>query len=564
MSLSGFFKGLVNLPSAPDIPERDPMDSHAFQQDNPAAALEAAVEAEEAGQWKQAYALAAPLSRNLQISQPMRLRAGEVALRAAVAGVQWTDADMVLRVILAQNDPGALRRARAVIVDAPMGADREALIGRLDQAQGSAALRGSELGASLLGDLDAPAPGAPVPPPAVRRETAPEQAAEQSLDDVDDDDDEDFKFEGQDDTEEEAAAWLERARLAWTEQSEAVLEEAPGSPAPGAEAEDGGDEADIGDLSLGMLPRSSLIDDDLAAEIRTEGGRFAGDVDPDGADDPRDVAADAASAGGASEPVMSETQSPVPATPEYSDDSSADAGEWDGDSDPWSDAPVEPEPVRDWTDADIDALEEEFGGVPEVDPLRAGPPPVETSWMAAAMHEPTPGEQDAAEPLPFLDFTEVKPEDVHRIVVSNPGESGREILRRFAQAQAQRTTPAQLLTSYNMGLAFHQMETTDAYEQAVTFLIPAATIDNPDRLGAVEVLARTLFLLDRLEEAHGYLTAAVGANPRDPEYGPIFYWLGKIAEERGRPNEALPYYAHAVALEPSLVEAKRRIRALMG
>jgi tetratricopeptide (TPR) repeat protein len=174
---------------------------------------------------------------------------------------------------------------------------------------------------------------------------------------------------------------------------------------------------------------------------------------------------------------------------------------------------------------------------------------------------------DAAEgALPLLPGTELAsrtPGEIHRIVADHPGASGRELLRRYASEQARRTSPEELQHSYDLAVELFGQE---AWEEAAHLLLPVATIENPERVGGLELLARSLFELDRLPQAEAYLKEAVplGRKLRDPAYAPLFYWLGKIAEERGDPGGAVDYYASAVKLAPDLVEAKRRLQALLA
>ncbi|HET6231414.1 MAG TPA: hypothetical protein VFE05_15175 [Longimicrobiaceae bacterium] len=168
--------------------------------------------------------------------------------------------------------------------------------------------------------------------------------------------------------------------------------------------------------------------------------------------------------------------------------------------------------------------------------------------------------------LPLLAGTELAsrtPREIHRIVADHPGASGRELLRRYASEQARRTSLDELQHSYDLAVELFGQE---AWEEAAHLLLPVATIENPERVGGLELLARALFELDRLPQAEAYLKEAVpvGRQLRDPAYAPLFYWLGKIAEERGDAGGAVDYYASAVKLAPDLVEAKRRLQALLA
>lgn len=175
-------------------------------------------------------------------------------------------------------------------------------------------------------------------------------------------------------------------------------------------------------------------------------------------------------------------------------------------------------------------------------------------------------DEEVGDDLPLLEGTELAaraPGEIHRIIADHPGASGRELLRRYALEQARRTTPDELRHSYDMALEFFGQE---RYEEAAHLLVTVATIENPERLGALELLARSLYELDRLPQAEAYLKEAVplGQQIRDPAYASLFYWLGKIREEKGDPGGAIDYYASAVKLAPDLVEAKRRLQALLA
>ena len=202
------------------------------------------------------------------------------------------------------------------------------------------------------------------------------------------------------------------------------------------------------------------------------------------------------------------------------------------------------------------------GGPPlyETDELRA---PVDEEQVRALLAD-TPEEDAGA--LPLLEGTELagrSPEEIHRIVADHPGASGRDLIRRYALEQARRTTPEELQHSYDMALEFFGQE---QYEEAAHLLLPVATVENAERLGALELLARSLFELDRLPQAEAYLKEAVpaGRQVADPAYAPLFYWLGKISEEKHEPGGAIDYYASAVKLAPDLVEAKRRLHVLLA
>lgn len=200
------------------------------------------------------------------------------------------------------------------------------------------------------------------------------------------------------------------------------------------------------------------------------------------------------------------------------------------------------------------------GGPPlyGVDELRS---PVDEEHVRALMSD-----DDAGGALPLLDGTELagrSPEEIHRIVADHPGASGRDLLRRYAQEQARRTEPEELQHSYDMAVEFFGQE---QYEEAAHLLLPVATVENPEKIGALELLARALFELDRLPQAEAYLKEAVPAGRQitDPAYAPLFYWLGKISEEKNDPGGAIDYYASAVKLAPDLVEAKRRLHVLLA
>jgi tetratricopeptide (TPR) repeat protein len=201
------------------------------------------------------------------------------------------------------------------------------------------------------------------------------------------------------------------------------------------------------------------------------------------------------------------------------------------------------------------------GGPPlyEVDELRA---PVDEEQVRALLAD----EPDDAEGLPLLEGTELagrSPGEIHRIVAEHPGASGRDLLRRYAVEQARRTSPEELQHSYDMAVEFFGQE---QYEEAAHLLLPVATVENPERIGALELLARSLFELDRLPQAEAYLKEAVpaGRQVTDPAYAPLFYWLGKISEEKNEPGAAIDYYTSAVKLAPDLVEAKRRLHVLLA
>jgi tetratricopeptide (TPR) repeat protein len=220
------------------------------------------------------------------------------------------------------------------------------------------------------------------------------------------------------------------------------------------------------------------------------------------------------------------------------DDEGGDAGEPDPDS------------VRLFTD-----------GPPlyEADELRS---PVEGARAAALIRE----DEDGGDSLPLLADTELasrSPQEIHRVVAEHPGASGRDLLRRYAMEQARLTSPAELQHTYDMAVEIFGQE---RYEEAAHLLLPVATVDNPERLGALELLARALFELGRLPQAEAYLKEAVPVVARitDASYGPLFYWLGRIREEKDDPGSAMEYYASAVKLAPEIVEARRRLQALIA
>lgn len=201
------------------------------------------------------------------------------------------------------------------------------------------------------------------------------------------------------------------------------------------------------------------------------------------------------------------------------------------------------------------------GGPPlyQTDELRA---PVDDEHVRALIADP---ENDAGA-LPLLEGTELagrSPEEIHRVVADHPGASGRDLLRRYALEQARRTTPQELRHSYDMALEFFGQ---DQYEEAAHLALPVATVENPERLGALELLARSLFALGRLPQAEAYLKEAVpvGRQITDAAYAPHFYWLAKIADEKHDPGAAIDYYTAAVKLAPDLVEAKRRLHVLLA
>lgn len=168
------------------------------------------------------------------------------------------------------------------------------------------------------------------------------------------------------------------------------------------------------------------------------------------------------------------------------------------------------------------------------------------------------------DPLPLIDFGQERgPASIHRLVADHPGVTGRALLRRFAVVQAARHSPADLQHSYDVGLDLFGAE---AYAEAVTLLVPAASIPNPERLGALELLTRALFELDRLVEAEPYLLEAIPnvGGVTDPAYSVLLFWLGKIAEEKGDPGQAIGCYSAATRLDPSMEEPKRRLRVLLG
>lgn len=201
------------------------------------------------------------------------------------------------------------------------------------------------------------------------------------------------------------------------------------------------------------------------------------------------------------------------------------------------------------------------GGPPlfESDELRSS---VDEEHVRALMSE----DVDGGDALPLLDGTELagrSPEEIHRVVADHPGASGRDLLRRYAQEQARRTEPEELQHSYDMAVEFFGQE---QYEEAAHLLLPVATVENPERIGALELLARALFELDRLPQAEAYLREGVPAGRQitNPAYAPLFYWLGKISEEKNDPGGAIDYFASAVKLAPDLVEAKRRLHVLLA
>jgi tetratricopeptide (TPR) repeat protein len=195
----------------------------------------------------------------------------------------------------------------------------------------------------------------------------------------------------------------------------------------------------------------------------------------------------------------------------------------------------------------------------DVDELRA---PVDEEQVRALLAD----EPDNGEGLPLLEGIELagrSPVEIHRIVAEHPGASGRDLLRRYAVEQARRTSPEELQHSYDMAVEFFGQE---QYEEAAHLLLPVATVENAERIGALELLARSLFELDRLPQAEAYLKEAVPARRQitDPAYAPLFYWLGKISEEKHDPGWAIDYYTSAVKLAPDLVEAKRRLHVLLA
>lgn len=246
-----------------------------------------------------------------------------------------------------------------------------------------------------------------------------------------------------------------------------------------------------------------------------------------------------------------------------------------------ADRPSSPEPqpdasVRALLDAirvdvdDADCLDEEMGqadpealrlfaegGLFEPDELRS---PLAPEQVEALLEDSEEGSE-----LPLLDGASLatrSPDEVHRLVASHPGASGRDLLRRYAAEQAGRTSKEELQHSYDLAL---EMFGHGAYEEAAHLLLPVATIENPERVGALELLARSLFELDRLPQAEAYLKEAVprGRGLSDPAYAPLFFWLGKISEHNGDSGAAIEYYTSAVRLDPELVEAKRRLHVLL-
>lgn len=187
--------------------------------------------------------------------------------------------------------------------------------------------------------------------------------------------------------------------------------------------------------------------------------------------------------------------------------------------------------------------------------------PLDGAHVVRSIHEGVRGEDRPSppEPLPLLQGSVPEDtEELHRFVVSNPGEPAREMLRRFAEHQAMHQDLERL---YDHGLNFLGM---DEYEQAITVLIPVASVENENQLGAAEALAQAFFHEGRMAEAHEYLVRVIPQDANDPSYAGLFYWLGMVAEERDEPANALTYYTHALRLDPSLVEAKRRARILLG
>lgn len=167
--------------------------------------------------------------------------------------------------------------------------------------------------------------------------------------------------------------------------------------------------------------------------------------------------------------------------------------------------------------------------------------------------------------LPLLDGVSLEgrtPGEIHRLVASHPGASGRELLRRYAAEQAGRTSPEELQHSYDLAVEFFGQ---GSYEEAAHLFLPVATIENPERIGALELLARSLFGLGRLPQAEAYLKEAVprGRDLRDPAYAPLFFWLGAISDHNDDAGAAIDYYTSAVRLDPDLVEAKRRLHVLL-
>jgi len=194
-------------------------------------------------------------------------------------------------------------------------------------------------------------------------------------------------------------------------------------------------------------------------------------------------------------------------------------------------------------------------------------------FTADEIRSPVDGERAAAlitdeegETLPLLadaKLEAIPPEEIHRVVADHPGISGRELLQRYVQAQARLTSPQELAHSYDLGL---ELFGQDRFEEAAHLLLPVAMHENPERLGALELLTRSLLELDRLEHAEAYLKEAVPLTGRidDPAYAPLFYWLGRICEARGAAGAAIEYYASTVRLDPDVVEAKRRLQVLLG
>jgi tetratricopeptide (TPR) repeat protein len=198
------------------------------------------------------------------------------------------------------------------------------------------------------------------------------------------------------------------------------------------------------------------------------------------------------------------------------------------------------------------------GGLFEPDELRS---PLAPEHVESLLADP----DDTGSDLPLLDgasLAERSADEVHRLVASHPGASGRDLLRRYAAEQAGRTSREELQHSYDLALEIFGQ---GGYEEAAHLLLPVTTIENPERVGALELLARSLFELDRLPQAEAYLKEAVprGRDLGDPGYAPLFFWLGKISEHNGDSGAAIDYYTSAVRLDPELVEAKRRLHVLL-
>jgi tetratricopeptide (TPR) repeat protein len=222
--------------------------------------------------------------------------------------------------------------------------------------------------------------------------------------------------------------------------------------------------------------------------------------------------------------------------------------------------------------AAIAADENDDVGPPDPESVRLfteGPP----LYTAEEIRSPVDGKRAAAlideyegDALPLLvdaNLETIPAEEIHRVVADHPGIDGRELLRRYVQAQARLTSPQDLAHSYDVGLDLFGQ---DRFEEAAHLLLPVAMHENPERLGALELLTRSLFELDRLDQAEAYLREAIPVTGfiTDPAYAPLFYWLGRISEGRDAPGPAIEYYAATVRLDPDVVEAKSRLQVLLG